>query len=83
MPSPNSQNSNSADSDLQARRLTALETSLMHLQNDYESLNEAVLENAHRLDRLAKLLQRLTDRFEAASDSDPERDPLDEKPPHY
>lgn len=55
----------------------------MHLQNDFESLNEVVLENGRRLDDLQSLLQRLTDKFDAKQADEPERDPEDEKPPHY
>ncbi|MFK7767770.1 MAG: SlyX family protein [Mariniblastus sp.] len=66
-----------------AKRLTNLETSLMHLQSDYDSLNEVVLDNARRLDKMAAMLQRLTEKFEAASEPVQERNAEDEKPPHY
>lgn len=64
-------------------RITNLETAIMHLQNDFEVLNEVVLENGRRLDDLQSLLQRLTDKFESQPADETERDPEEEKPPHY
>ncbi len=64
-------------------RLTELETSLMHLQSDYDSLNDVVLENAKRLDKLSSLLQKLTSRIEAVTEPVEQRNAEDEKPPHY
>ena len=66
-----------------SERITNLETALTHLQNDFESLNEDVLANGRRLDDMHALLQRLTDKFEAQQTDEPERDPEEEKPPHY
>ena len=67
-----------------SQRITDLETALMHLQNDFEAINEVVLSNGRRMDELHSLLERLTDRFEAHQDeSDEERNLEDEKPPHY
>ena len=74
---------NQADSDREKQRVTELELSLMHLQKDYESLNEVVLENAKRLDSMSKTIQQLTDRLSAAEDPEPVRNAEDEKPPHY
>ena len=66
------------------KRLTELETSMMHLQNDYDSLNEVVLENARRLEKLTGMLQRLTERVDSsAAESAVPRNAEDEKPPHY
>ena len=64
-------------------RLTDLESSLMHLQSDFDSLNEIVLENSRRLDKLSAMIQRLTDRIDSADDDEPPRSLEDEKPPHY
>lgn len=69
--------------DLNAKRLTNLETSLMHLQSDYDSLNEVVLENSKRLQEMTDLLVRLTEKLESAKTPEPPRKPEDEKPPHY
>ena len=66
-----------------SERITNLETAIMHLQNDFEALNEVVLSNSRRLDDLQALLQRLTDKFEAQQGETEERNPEDEKPPHY
>ncbi|MFT5300247.1 MAG: putative coiled-coil protein SlyX [Mariniblastus sp.] len=66
-----------------ANRLTDVETAMMHLQNDYETINSVVLENARRLDILAKAVQQLTDRLSTADEPDSERKAEDEIPPHY
>ena len=64
-------------------RLTKLETSWMHLQSDYESLNEVVLENSRRLKTLTDLVNRLNDQMEKQLATTEPRDIGDEKPPHY
>ncbi|MEM7783964.1 MAG: SlyX family protein [Planctomycetota bacterium] len=66
-----------------ASRVTQLETSYMHLQNDFESINEVVLENSRRLQELAAMVSRLNDRLEEAQSDSQLRRPEDEKPPHY
>ena len=66
-----------------AQRLTELESSMMHLQNDYDSLNEVVLENARRLEQVLKTIQGLTDRLKVISEPQSERSAEDEVPPHY
>jgi uncharacterized coiled-coil protein SlyX len=65
------------------KRITELETSMMHLQNDYESLNEVVLENAQRLEKMRIVIERLESRLRISSESDSERKAEDEVPPHY
>jgi len=69
--------------DKNSKRLTDLESTLMHLQNDYDSLNEVVLELSQKMDGLSKMFERLTERFEASSSSETPRSAEDEKPPHY
>ena len=65
------------------KRITELESSMMHLQNDYESLNEVVLENAQRLGKMRIVIERLESRLRVSSESDSERKAEDEVPPHY
>lgn len=65
-------------------RLNALESSLTYLQNDYEQLNETVLENTKRLEQLKLAVDRLILRIEQSGSQTPEvRNLEDEKPPHY
>ena len=66
-----------------AKRLTNLETLMMHLQNDFETLNEVVLENVRRLERMANTIQALSDRLQAASEPTSHAEAEDEIPPHY
>ena len=65
------------------KRITELESSMMHLQNDYDSLNEVVLENVQRLENMRLIIERLESRLRASSGSEPERKAEDEVPPHY
>ena len=65
-------------------RLNALESSLTYLQNDYEQLNETVLENTKRLEQLKLAVDRLILRIEQSGAQTSEvRNLEDEKPPHY
>jgi uncharacterized coiled-coil protein SlyX len=64
-------------------RLQNLELSLMHLQNDYDQLNEVVIDQAKRLDQLQRSIAKLTDQVQASKQPDEPRDPEAEKPPHY
>ena len=65
-------------------RLNSVESALAYLQNDYEQLNETVLENTKRLEQLKLVVERLTARLEqSASPADDVRNLEDEKPPHY
>lgn len=68
---------------LHKQRITELESTLMHLQNDYDALNEVVLENANRLEKMSAMIQQLTARIESASGDTAPRKLEDEKPPHY
>jgi len=69
--------------DKNTTRLIEMETSLMHLQNDFDSINEVVLDQARRIGQLNSMLERLTERFDAAVASESPRTAEDEKPPHY
>ena len=65
-------------------RLNSLEASLSYLQNDYDQLNETVLENTKRLEQLKLAVERLTSRMDQTGAQTPEvRNLEDEKPPHY
>ncbi len=64
-------------------RLQKLELSLMHLQNDYDQLNEVVIELANKNERLQQAFAKLTDQFKESQRPESPRDPESEKPPHY
>lgn len=63
-------------------RLTTVETAIMHLQRDMESLSDSLLHHGRLLDELQKSLDKLSSTVEEL-DSDDQRDPEDEVPPHY
>jgi len=63
-------------------RIVDAEIALTHLQQDYESLNEVVLQQQKTIEQLSVQVQRLATKVE--TNSDPEvRDAESEKPPHY
>lgn len=65
------------------QRLTDLESSLMHHQNDLDSINEVVLDLSRQINVLTAMMERLKERVEAASTGDAPGKLEDEKPPHY
>lgn len=66
-------------------RLTQLEIQLAHVQRLYEQLNEVVTSEAMRADKLQRKVDTLSSQLKEVKQksSEPDRDPLDEKPPHY
>lgn len=65
-------------------RLVALESLVMHLQHDVETLNSVILEQQKELTLLRTILKRLDDRVSRVGEtSDVPFDPSLEKPPHY
>ncbi len=65
------------------RRITELESLIMHQQQDFEALNETVLMNVNRLDRIMGLLTELSGKLDDVSKNEPPRTLEDDKPPHY
>ena len=64
-------------------RLQNLELSLMHLQKDYDQLNEVVIDLANRHEQLQNAYAKLTDQFKESQQPETPRDAESEKPPHY
>lgn len=65
-------------------RFEALETLTMHMQNDYEQLNEVILKQQSEIQQLQTQIVRLEGRLdEQASSDEAPRTLEDEKPPHY
>ena len=72
------------DRDALQERVFALETALAHHQREYDQLNEVVIEQAESLELLHRRLQKLEATLEDVRERLPdERDPMDERPPHY
>lgn len=65
------------------RSLEHVESLLMHLQHDFETLNAVVLEQQRQLTRLQQLVTRVDDRLNRLSLDEEQRDPQAERPPHY
>lgn len=64
-------------------RITELEIRWMQLQQDFETLNEVVLEQQREIGVWRAAFARLEARLESIADPEPPRDPLAERPPHY
>lgn len=71
--------SNSTD-----QRIIELETQLAHTQYLFDQLNQVVIQQANRIDRMAAVIEKLSGQVEQLKSAGEEkRDLLDEKPPHY
>ncbi len=67
-----------------AARITELEVLFTHLQKTIQELNQVILQQARQADRLAARLSQLTADYGTLSSGPPvERNPLEERPPHY
>ena len=64
-------------------RITKLETMYMHLQSDYEALNETVLMNVTKLERMVSQLTDINNKLPSQLDGGQVGSLEDEKPPHY
>lgn len=64
-------------------RLVDLESKLAFLERTLELLDEVVREQDQRLEAFERRLAELGERFSKAEGEAEERDPADERPPHY
>ena len=64
-------------------RLERIESVLAHLQHDIDQLNASLTEHFRRLQRFETRFQRIEHEIESLSDNPENRDPEQEKPPHY
>ena len=64
-------------------RVINVELLLTHLQHDFEQLSQVVFRQQAELDALRKELTLLDSRVVTLSEGTEDRDPQDEKPPHY
>jgi len=66
------------------KRINDLESTVAHQQREYGVLNQVVIEQAQTMEKLARRLTALESNLESVqSQVADDRDPLDEKPPHY
>jgi SlyX protein len=64
-------------------RVTELEIKIAHMEDDLNVLSDTAIRLQSHIERLERSLERLRDRLDAATESRPEGNPADEKPPHY
>jgi SlyX protein len=64
-------------------RIIEIEIKLARQEDLVESLNQMVYQQQKKIDELAALCAALARRTRDMSSSDSERQPADEKPPHY
>ncbi len=69
-------------SDPREERLVALELLVTHLESDLGALNSAIIDQQKQIDALQRVISRLESRLSQLGDHD-QRDPGDERPPHY
>ena len=65
------------------QRVENLESALAYLQHDFEAQNETILLHTKEIKKLENSISKLLSKVEQLKDGAEERDPLDEKPPHY
>ena len=64
-------------------RLMDIETKLAFQEHTVEELNKVVIEQQKEIDRLKNAVEYLLDKMELLVDTNMERAPADDKPPHY
>jgi len=64
-------------------KLVHLESVIAHLQYEIEQLNSVVIEQNQRIDRLSSAQEKFEHRLESLSEDLEQRNPEDERPPHY
>lgn len=69
--------------DQTAERLLALESSVAHLQHDFDQLHQVLLDLQGELLGLRRGLDKINTRLEQFGDEPEVRDPAVERPPHY
>jgi len=72
-----------ADSPEISQKLIDLESLIAHLQHEFEQLNSVVIEQNQRIDRLQSAQQKLEHQLQTLEEDPEQRDPDDERPPHY
>lgn len=70
-------------SDSLANRVTELEILVTHLQRDMHALHDVVLEQQKQIEMLNGTLKRVDHRLGTLEEGESERDPSEERPPHY
>jgi SlyX protein len=64
-------------------RLVTLELLVTHLERDLATLNSVLLDQQKEIESLKRLVNRLDDRVTRLADDEEQRDPGEERPPHY
>ena len=64
-------------------RLVALELLVTHLERDLVTLNSVLLQLRNEIETLQRLITRLDERVTRLGDEGEPRDPAEERPPHY
>ena len=64
-------------------RLMDIETKLAFQEHTIEELNSVVIEQQEEIERLKNAVEYLLDKMQQFADTQMERAPANEKPPHY
>lgn len=66
-----------------SEKVVSLETTLMHLQHEFEQLNSVVLQQQREIDAIKLKMQGLSDKVVELELPAEQSDMTGEKPPHY
>lgn len=75
--------SNETDMSALMDRLIRIETSLAHLQHDVDALNSSLTSQFRRLTEMDARFNRIEHDLLHLQEPPTQRDPQDERPPHY
>jgi SlyX protein len=64
-------------------RIVKLEFLVAHLERELATMNSVLLEQQKQIEALKRTAARLDDRVARLAEDDEQRDPSDERPPHY
>lgn len=70
-------------SESENQRLIELESTVMHLQNNLEQLNQVIIDQNQEIDKLRLEIIRLDGKIQTAEAGPENRSLEDERPPHY
>lgn len=64
-------------------RIVQLQLLVTHLEHELATMNSVILGQQKEIDALKRTLARLDDRVARMADDGEQRDPAEERPPHY
>ncbi len=72
-----------SENDIPQDRIIKLEYLVAHLEHELATMSSVLLEQQKEIDGLKRQTARLGDRVTRLAEDEEQRDPGDERPPHY